>query len=139
MSAPTRLLCIDDDPTHVDPLKNLLRELWPKVEIITAYTLAEGIDAFQRYNPDMILTDLHLPDSLAEETITSLASIVPFNTPIVILSGSIASIEGIRFVAMGADAFIGKGSPPEIAQRTLLMVWIGCVGRSVRAASHVTV
>ena len=62
--ASLHILLVEDDPDQVQFLRTTLRIGGDSpYELTHAGTLAEGMAQLDRFTPDIILLDLHLPDS----------------------------------------------------------------------------
>ena len=59
MDAPINLLIVDDE---IPVVKALERQLRGKYTVYKAYSAEEGLELIRRHKPDIILTDLPLPD-----------------------------------------------------------------------------
>ena len=107
---PTKILAIDDDTAMTELLTLLLQS--HDFEIKTANSGQEGIDIVPRYNPDIILLDLMMPDMDGWETCKKIREFS--NTPIVVLSalnnpGMVASA-----LDAGADDYLIKPVPSSL-------------------------
>lgn len=87
-----RVLVLEDDPTDALAMR---RELAGRFEIILAETLAEGLIRLTApgRRPDVIVTDLDLPDSMGPRTLEILREAAP-SIPIVVSTGHLGL--GIR-------------------------------------------
>jgi two-component system, OmpR family, response regulator len=66
-----RVLYIDDDRINALLFEETVR-FAPGVEIETASTGAEGLELAQRWQPDLLVVDLHLPDANGLELLSQL-------------------------------------------------------------------
>lgn len=80
-----RVLVLEDDPTDVQALR---RELTGRFEMVLAETLADGLVrlAAPGFTPDVIVSDLNLPDSTGPRTLEILREAAP-DIPIVVSTG----------------------------------------------------
>jgi len=79
------ILCIEDDPASRQLVQRTLTAAG--YDVLTARRALEGIDLARKHHPDLILTDINLPDMSGHEITTSLRSDPDFaNTPIVALT-----------------------------------------------------
>jgi DNA-binding NarL/FixJ family response regulator len=102
-----KLLLIDDHRMFSDGLTVLLKELSPNIDITTAQSIAQAemhTGAF-----DLILLDLHLPDSFGFEGIRRLRS-AHEATPILVLSGEDSTAQIRECIDQGAMGFLPKSS-----------------------------
>ena len=76
-------------------------------QIITAGTLSEGMDILSKEPIDVVLLDLHLPDSQGYETFSQLFEKFP-QVPIIVLSSKGSEELAIATVAHGAQDYLSK-------------------------------
>jgi two-component system LytT family response regulator len=63
METKTKTIIIDDERTNILTLKGLLEKYFPSIDIIaTAGNVAEGVEAIDTYQPDLIFLDISMPD-----------------------------------------------------------------------------
>lgn len=79
-----RVLIIDDEEQLRDLLKQMLTRDGHTVQ--TAFDGVEGIRVFKQFNPDLVITDIIMPNKDGIEVITELLRANP-NTRIVAISG----------------------------------------------------
>ncbi len=81
------ILLIEDDPDDRDLLVSRMQASQPNWHLTTVTTLGEALQSLERLPlPDLILTDLNLPDSEGTETMRRLRAHDP-DIPVVVLSG----------------------------------------------------
>jgi PAS domain S-box-containing protein len=109
VSAATRvLLYIEDNPSNIVLVTHIL-ERRPGIELICAKTGALGLEMAREHRPDLILLDLHLPDSHGAEVLARLiADPRTTSIPVVMLSADAAPGKRVEMLAAGARAFITK-------------------------------
>ena len=56
-----KTLLVEDQKMFLQLLESILLSS-AKLEVVTCSTAAEGVDQCQRYQPDLLILDLHLPD-----------------------------------------------------------------------------
>ena len=79
-----RILLIEDDPDALLAIEILLSHLGYKVE--TARNGREGLKMFRANAPDLVLTDIIMPEAEGIETIIAMRQLQP-DTKIVAMSG----------------------------------------------------
>lgn len=104
------ILCIDDDPTVLTALTNILES--DGFCVIQALSGQEGIDAFNaartRNCPvDAVITDLIMPDLRGDQVAQSIKRESP-GTSIVLLSGSPGTKPPDQKLPEGIDHFLSK-------------------------------
>ena len=102
------LLYIEDNPSNVRLVTRILARR-PGVVLICAETGARGLEMAREHRPDLILLDLHLPDSHGAEVLARLA-IDPRTgaIPVVILTADVVPGKRTELLGSGARAFIAK-------------------------------
>ncbi|KJH73659.1 ATP-binding protein [Aliterella atlantica] len=105
-SASRRILLVDDNADMRDYLKRLLSQRW---QVETAANGAIALDMIQQQLPDLVLTDVMMPEVDGFQLLNSLrADPVTKSIPIILLSaraGEEATIEGLE---AGADDYLIK-------------------------------
>jgi CheY-like chemotaxis protein len=91
-----RILIIDDE----DELRSMLRRMLEQAghEVTEAVNGAEGIKLYERNRPDLIITDIIMPEKEGVETIIALRQADP-NLPIIAISGG-GRLEATDFLTM---------------------------------------
>ena len=91
-----RILIIDDE----DELRSMLRRMLEQAghEVTEAVNGAEGIQLYERDRPDLIITDIIMPEKEGVETIIALRQADP-NLPIIAISGG-GRLEATDFLTM---------------------------------------
>ena len=100
-----RVLLIEDDSATAQSI-----ELMLKSENFNVYTTdlgEEGVDLGKLYDYDIIFLDLNLPDMSGYEVLQSLRT-AKVNTPILILSGLVATANKVKGLGFGADDYVTK-------------------------------
>ncbi|GEN56371.1 DNA-binding response regulator [Halolactibacillus alkaliphilus] len=109
------ILIVDDEQDIADLLKTVLkREGFSNVH--TAHTVKDGLAAFKRYMPDLVLLDIMLPDGNGYDLYSALQAIKPVS--ILFVSAKDEEVDRLLGFAMGADDYITKPfSAKEVAFR----------------------
>lgn len=103
----TRLLLIDDHQIYLDGLTLTLTKLCKQVTLDHAHNGAEAEKMVSEHTFDLILLDLHLPDSSGLSLLQKLRAIDPL-APIAILTGSTSPSDMDAALQLGAAGFISK-------------------------------
>jgi PAS domain S-box-containing protein len=97
---------------NLDDTELLLRKLGKSTEgqmkVKSVKSLHDGLELLARNKPDIILSDLGLPDSHGLDTVTKLLFEAP-NIPLVVLSGLDDEAIAIKAVQSGAQDYLVKG------------------------------
>jgi CheY-like chemotaxis protein len=109
------VLYIDDDEDNIFLLRRLFERKRPDIQLRTAMTGHDGIQAAIDDQPALILLDNRLPDTDGEQVLLQLAA-APATAviPVVILSGDSNPVTVSELLAAGAADFLPK--PFEINQ-----------------------
>jgi PAS domain S-box-containing protein len=107
------ILYIEDNLSNVKLIGRALKRR-PDVQLVTAVQGSIGIELARAHRPDLILLDLHLPDTTGAEVLNELRRDPRTATiPVVIVSADATSGQIERLLVEGADAYITK--PIELA------------------------
>lgn len=101
-----RLLIIEDSTLSAFLYKRAVETQDPHFQVHVANTLARGQEEWLRFQPDIVLCDIHLPDSDGEPTLPQLARFKP--SKIIAMSAD-PSLAGAALEA-GADDFMAKAA-----------------------------
>src|SRR5271167_759351 len=84
MAAPAKILIVDDERDLVDAYVRLLAR--PGFRCIGAFDAREAIEMIDAESPDLVITDLSLPDTSGIEIIRHIRT-KSLTTPIIVMSG----------------------------------------------------
>jgi signal transduction histidine kinase len=105
-----RILMIEDNLAFVYFVRDALRRATQPTYVLEhAADLQSGIDALRRWNPDVVLLDLGLPDSGGLNTFERVFAEAP-ETPIIILTVLEDDALTIRAMEHGAQDYVLKGT-----------------------------
>jgi PleD family two-component response regulator len=105
------ILVIDDQHTSIMVLTNILGS---EYTVYSADNGFDGIAAAQKYLPDIILLDIHMPGMDGYEVITLLKETKDTkNIPVIFITALDGEEEGL---ALGAADYISKSFRPEIVK-----------------------
>lgn len=104
MSGQVNMLVVDDEP-------QIQRFLRPSLaasgfQVVSAASVSEGLAAFERHPPDIVILDLGLPDADGKTMIAAIRKVS--DIPIIVLSARDREIEKIESLDLGADDFVNK-------------------------------
>jgi len=103
------VLSIDDNQDNLLVVQRLLKRARPDIQLCTAMTGADGIQAATGNQPALILLDNRLPDSSGEQVLRELAANpVTAAIPVIILSGDSGQVTVNELRAAGAADFLPK-------------------------------
>ncbi|MEA5574604.1 CHASE2 domain-containing protein [Calothrix sp. UHCC 0171] len=102
-----RILIVDDDENHRSLLTNLLQEIGCR--IMEAFEGQQGLELATKYQPDMILLDLAMPNMDGFELMVHLqANPQTRNIPIIVSSANVFEENRQQSLQAGAAAFVPK-------------------------------
>jgi CheY-like chemotaxis protein len=103
------VLYIDDTEDNILVVQRLLRRRRPDIQLHTAGTGRDGIEAAADIQPALILLDNRLPDTNGEQVLRQLAaSPATAAIPVIILSGDTGRAVVGELLAAGAAEFLAK-------------------------------
>ncbi len=108
-SSPSRgmILVVDDDPIYCEIMQELLSR--HGYEICIAYSVAEAIEELRTRLPDLILTDVMMPEVDGLTLLRALRSNTEWSQiPTVVISARVMEDDRRAAAEAGADDFIGK-------------------------------
>jgi signal transduction histidine kinase len=107
--APIRVLLVEDNPTDVFLLQELLADAWTTTCRVThVERLGAAVQRLAAEPFEVVLLDLALPDSLGLDTFTTLSRQTP-EVPIVVLTTLSDEAAAIEAVQAGAQDYLVKG------------------------------
>ena len=109
-----KILIVDDDPKIIQLLKTYLEN--DGFIVLAAASGDEGLQAVRKYNPNLLILDLMLPELNGLEICRILRR--DLDTPIIMLTARDEEIDKLIGLEMGADDYITKPfSPREVVAR----------------------
>ena len=107
-----RILIIEDNEDNLYMIKFILES--NKLNVISAKTGQEGIEATLKENPDLVLMDIQLPDINGLEVTKRIRQLTPEKQfPIVALSSYAMTGDRQRALDAGCTGYIEKPINPE--------------------------
>jgi len=101
----SKILLIDDEPDIVRVLSMSLKA--DGYDVIPAHSGAEGIAAFEKERPDIVLTDIKMPGMDGIQVLKKIKSIAP-QSEVIIITGHGDIDNTIEALQYGASDFINK-------------------------------
>src|SRR5262245_30784668 len=117
MTAPARLLVVDDTPNNVKLLADLLRV--KGYEVATASSGLEALAHVETGRPDLVLLDVVMPEMSGYEVCRRIrANPATAMLPVVMVTALDPGQERVKGIEAGADDFLGKPiNQPELLAR----------------------
>jgi PAS domain S-box-containing protein len=100
-----KLLLIDDEPDIVRVLSMSLKA--DGYDVLTAQSGAEGLAAFEKEKPDIIITDIKMPGMDGIEVLEKIKALEP-NAEVIIITGHGDIDNAIEALKFGASDYINK-------------------------------
>jgi signal transduction histidine kinase len=114
------LLVVEDDAGDVALLKAVLASSeGPAFNATFAHNFGEGVSAVRSGASDLLLLDLNLPDSPADETLAALPDLA-FRMPVVVLTGLEDESFAASALRAGAQDFVSKSEITQVRFRRIL-------------------
>ncbi|RMF88785.1 MAG: PAS domain S-box protein, partial [Nitrospinota bacterium] len=107
--ATLQVLLVEDSPTQA----KILRQAFEAHGYVVrrARLGAEGRRLFQRYQPEIVVLDYHLPDMTADHLLEEIKEAVP-TTVVIMITGNPTPELALRFMKQGADGYLRKPFDP---------------------------
>jgi DNA-binding NtrC family response regulator len=109
-SRKARVLAIDDEATMLEWLKTLLEQ--EGYEVRTSLSGARGEELFRAWRPDVVVTDLMLPDVDGVELLKRFKQTVE-DTEVIVLTGHGSVRSAVDAIRAGAYSFVEKPIEPD--------------------------
>jgi DNA-binding NtrC family response regulator len=106
----TRVLAIDDEPAMIEWLRILLEH--EGYEVKTAMIGARGEELFKTWKPDLVVTDMLLPDVDGLELLRRFKQ-TPQDTEVIVVTGHGSVQKAVEATKAGAYDFVEKPIDPE--------------------------
>jgi PAS domain S-box-containing protein len=105
---PRTIVYIEDNLSNVRLIERILAR-WPRTKLITAMQGRLGLDLAREHHPDLILLDLHLPDTTGADVLRWLQAEAATRTiPVIVISADATPGQIDRLLAIGARAYLTK-------------------------------
>jgi len=111
MAAQAKILIVDDERDLVDAYVRLLER--SGYRCVGAFDANQAIQMIDAESPDLVITDLSLPDNSGVEIVRRVRAKLPV-TPIIVMSGH--NTPGLHEAARAAGAHISLLKPVSIAE-----------------------
>ncbi|MCP4218033.1 MAG: response regulator [bacterium] len=118
----TSILLVEDDGGHARLMRNSFRHHGGNFHLTIAINLEEGREYLSKFNPDLVITDLMLPDGRGIELIKNADENVPY--PFILLTSHGDEHVAVEALKAGALDYVVKTmttleAMPRIAERVL--------------------
>jgi two-component system cell cycle response regulator len=107
--SPIKILLLEDNPGDARLLREALAEITEsEFELTYCETVAQALESLRKHKPDVVLSDLGLPDSEGLEAVRSVHSAAP-DIPIVVLTAMNDESLAVQSLQEGAQDYLVKG------------------------------
>src|SRR5918994_290479 len=110
MKKKNRVLAIDDEPAMIEWLKILLEH--EGYEVRTAMIGTRGEEIFKTWKPDVVVTDMMLPDADGLELLRKFKQIHA-DTEVIVITGHGSVPKAVEAMKAGAHSFVEKPIEPD--------------------------
>ena len=124
MTTPIRLLIADDHPSMREGLSALLEKQSDFQVVALAQNGVDAIAKYRQYRPDVLLTDLRMPEMEGAEAVTVLRTEFP-DARIIILTTYDGNEDIYRALRAGASGYLLKDAPCQELFEAIRKVYIG--------------
>ena len=123
----TKVLVVEDEESFREALEFILTK--EGFQVVLAPTGTDGLTAFDREQPDIILLDVMLPGMSGTDVCKAIRT--KSNVPIIMLTAKDAEIDKVVGLEIGADDYVTKPfSTPELIARIRAVLRRGSAGPS---------
>ena len=104
----SKVLYIEDNVSNMKLVEMVLSQ-WPNVEMLSAFQGNIGIELAKSHLPDLILLDLHLPDTSGQEVLRRLkGDLLTASIPVLIITADATKTQSGNLMALGAEGILTK-------------------------------
>lgn len=102
----SRVLLVDDDPSQCLLMRNLLADLF---EVDMAHNGYEALEKIKDYPPDMVITDLMMPEMGGMKLVETLYEHSPW-LPVIVMTSFGSEEIAVRALKAGAASYVNKAN-----------------------------
>jgi len=114
-----KILLVDDEPEILEICRDYLNA--SSYDVVTARDGAQGLSAFRRERPDLIVLDLMMPEMDGLDVCRAVRR--ESNVPIIMLTARVEETDKLIGLELGADDYITKPfSPRELVARVKVVL-----------------
>jgi two-component system cell cycle response regulator len=109
-----RVLVVDNSHTNIELARSILEPFG--YEVLTAVNIADAIALAQGARPDLILSDVHMPEANGFDLFSAVKADAGLRAvPFAFISSSVIHVDILKrdCLSMGADAFLSRPLDPE--------------------------
>jgi hypothetical protein len=109
-----RVLLVEDSPETLDMLKVIFEE--SGAEVIAATSADEALDALDRFRPDVLVSDIRIPDRDGYDLVREVRARAPERSgkiPAVALTTYVSAEDRVRVLSAGFQMHVAKPIDPD--------------------------
>src|SRR4051812_10360720 len=107
MTAPLKILFLEDDPYDAEIVQRLLLKAHPNHQVCHVTHKKDFLFQLDAFHPDIVLSDNNLPKFSGGEALTLLREHSPF-IPFILVTGTLSDELAVNIIQSGADDYILK-------------------------------
>ncbi|WP_052672276.1 hybrid sensor histidine kinase/response regulator [Aliterella atlantica] len=107
-----RVLAVDDEPDMLDLITFVLQEAGAEVQAVT--TIAAALESLSQFKPDILISDIAMPDGNGYELVQQMKSQLEGNIPAIALTAYASATYEERSRQAGFDRHLSKPVEPEV-------------------------
>ena len=104
---PRSILIVEDDHAAIEILSMMIKKKFPDFEIHSAEDGVKGVESFKRFRPDIVLTDVNMPEMNGMDMAAEIRSMEPA-TKFIVLTAYNDPAFFEKFKEIGFVAYILK-------------------------------
>ena len=105
-SMALRILIVEDEPAHVEAIRRAFKAARPGDELLVVHSLQQCLTVMAQNAPDIIITDMKLPDGSALSVLSSMAGSA--SCPVVVMTGYGNEEVAVEAMKAGAIDYVVK-------------------------------
>jgi len=118
-----RILCVEDEP-DIQTVARLALETLGGFEVVICGTGPEAVERAPRFEPDLILLDVMLPEMDGPQTLAALRRLPELRAvPVVFMTAKVQPGEVRRYLELGVVDVIAKPFDPMVLPQRVRAIW----------------
>ena len=101
------ILAVEDDKTIRDLLRIMINRKFPDTPLYFAENGNRGIELFKAYTPEIVITDIIMPEMDGIEMANTIKTIKP-DIKLIVITGYVSTNCHEKFSTIGANAYLTK-------------------------------
>lgn len=101
------ILTVEDDKATREFLGTIINRKYPGIQLYLAENGIKGVELFKAHTPDIVITDIVMPEMDGVQMSSVIKSIKP-DTKLIVVTGYSSRSYQVEFDKIGADVFLLK-------------------------------